>query len=154
MSIVFCHLPIFEAVIVYTYRTKKSQAAVTSTACCRSLRRHWRFTLYLMNVTLPFVTALMTIPNSDLSLALNFATENAKMFCINLISRAVISYNMDWRVHINKRAISEVLCLNCQVLCSRKLVHDSYTADKHFLIYTSKQIISQIVNIKQAYNSQ
>uniref|UniRef100_A0A9J7YEL1 Acid phosphatase 6, lysophosphatidic n=1 Tax=Cyprinus carpio carpio TaxID=630221 RepID=A0A9J7YEL1_CYPCA len=52
-------------------RTKKSQAAVTSTARCRSLRRHWLFTLYLMIVTMASVTVLMTIPNSDLSLALN-----------------------------------------------------------------------------------
>lgn len=152
MSIVFCHLPIFEAVIVYTYRTKKSQAAVTSTACCRSLRRHWRFTLNLMNVTLPFVTALMTIPNSDLSLALNFATENAKMFCTNLISRAQLSPTTWIEEFILTKEQYQKSCLNCQVLCSRKLVHD--TADKHFLIYTSKQIISQIVNIKQAYNSQ
>lgn len=63
---------------------------------------------------------------------------------------------MDSSVHINKRAISEVLCLNCQVLShgSRKLVHDSYTADKNVLIYVSKQILSQIVMILSRYTIQ
>lgn len=67
-----------------------------------------------------------------------------------------LSYNMDSSVHINKRAISEVFCLNCQVLSysSKKLVHDSYTADKHFLIYASKQILSQIVMILSKHTIQ